>query len=420
MRVFTFCLTFITSLPVFGADWTGFRGPGGLGISSEADFPKEWSPEKNIQWRTPLPGPGNGSPIVVDGKVLVLCAEDQGQKRSTLCFDRQTGKELWKQTVSFPEVEETHKTNPFCPSTPTSDGDVVVVWHRSAGMHCYDLDGDTLWSRDLGRFDHIWGGGSSPILFENMVIQLCGPGERTFVVALDKKTGETLWQTPTEPGGSDSSNGRYIGTWSTPVLVTVDGQPQLLVPFHTRLAALDPKSGKELWTVSGLSFKKGDLIYTSPMVENGIAVIMGGFNGPAFGLTIGGEGDVTDSHRLWHSGEQANPQRIGSGVVLGGYLYMANADNPGSLECLDIKTGEQTWSVRRTDDGPHWGSVVAAGDTLYVTGQRGTTRVFRANPKEYELIAENDLKEQSNSTPALSDGDIFLRTWDALYCISGG
>lgn len=400
------------------ADWPAFRGPQGNGISSESGFPTEWSRDKNVKWRVPLPGPDNGSPIVVGNKVLVLSGADQGKQRSALCFDRETGQQLWQQTVGYDKVEETHKTSPWCPSTPASDGKIVAVWHRSAGMHCYDLDGNALWSRDLGEFHHIWGGGSSPVLYKNLIIQLCGPGERTFVIALDKQTGETVWQTENEPGGSASDKGRYVGTWSTPVLIDVSGQTQLLVPYHTRVAALNPENGQELWWVSGLSHKKGDLVYTSPMVSDGVAVIMGGFNGPGFGLKLGGSGDVTESNRLWHSGEAATPQRIGSGVILDGKLFMPNADNPGSIECIDIRTGERLWEVPRTKDGPHWGSMVAAGDILYVTGQTGVTRVFKANPRELELIAENDLGEQSNSTPALSNGEIFLRTFGALYCIA--
>ena len=399
-------------------DWPGFRGPQGTGISAESGFPIAWSPEMNVKWRTPLPGPGNGSPIVVGNRVFVLCAEEEGKQRSTFCFDRETGEQLWKETVRFSAVEETHKTNPYCPSTPVSDGERVAVWHRSAGMHCYDLDGKTLWSRDLGTFEHIWGGGSSPIIYRDMVIQLCGPGERTFLVALDKTTGETRWQTPNEPGGSRSNQGRYVGSWSTPVMISVDGQDQLLCPLHSRVAAYDPLTGEELWMIDGLSSERSDLAYASPMVGAEHALVVGGFGGPALGFKLGGSGDMTASNRLWRKSEPRNPQRIGSGVLMGDNVFLANADGAGSFECLDINTGEQRWVEQRTSDGPHWGSVVSADGKLYVTGQKGITRVLSANPESYEVLAENDLGEQSHSTPALSDGEIFLRTWEALYCIA--
>lgn len=400
------------------ADWPAFRGPDGNGIATGEGYPTEWSTEQNVKWRTPLPGPGNGSPIVIGQRVFVLCAEDQGQQRTTYCLDRKDGKILWQDTVEFDRVEETHKTNPFCPSTPVSDGEHVYVWHRSAGMHCYDLEGQKIWSRDLGEFHHIWGGGSSPVLFQNMVIQLCGPGERTFLIALDKKTGETIWQTPNEQGGSASEKGKYIGTWCTPVLVDVKGQTQLLCTMHSRVVAYDPSTGEELWYITGLSTDRGDLAYTSPMVKDDYAVIAGGFGGPAFGIKLGGSGDMTDANRLWFQDKPRNPQRIGSGVMIGDDWFMANADNQGSIECVNFKTGEQLWKVKRTEDGPHWGSLILADGLMYVTGQNGITRVFKPNRDMYEEVAENNLGEQSNSTPAFSDGEIFLRTFQAVYCIS--
>lgn len=170
--------------------------------------------------------------------------------------------------------------------------------------------------------------------------------------------------------------------------------------------------------MTGLSGNQGDLCYTSPMLGKNHGVIMGGFGGPAFGLKLGGSGDTTSQNQLWIHNEKRNPQRIGSGVIIGDFLYMANADTPGSLQCLNILTGEQQWQEPRTSEGPHWGSLVLADGFLYVTGQNGITRVFKPNSASYEHVAENDLGEHSNSTPAFSRGEIFLRTWNALYCVS--
>lgn len=402
---------------VSAVDWPAFGGPHGNGTTAESGFPTHWSPENNIRWRAPLPNPDNGSPIVVNGKVFLLSAAEGGRQRSVIAFDRSDGKQLWKKTVAFDKPELTHKTNPHCPSTPASDGQRVVVWHRSAGMHCYDLEGNVLWSRDLGEFHHIWGGGSSPVLYKDMVIQLCGPGERTFVIALDKRTGETLWQTPNEPGGSSSEQGKYVGTWSTPSIIGVDGQDQLLVPLHSRVVAYDLQSGQELWMIDGLSSEKGNLAYSSAMIGDGIGIVLGGFGGAGFGFKLGGAGDMTTTHRLWHH-TGSNPQRIGTGVIVGAHLFMANADGPGSIQCLEVLSGKETWNERRPSEGPHWGSIVSAGGNLYVTGQKGMTRVFKPNPARDEVVAENDLGEPSNSTPAFSEGEIFLRTSKALYCVA--
>jgi outer membrane protein assembly factor BamB len=247
------------------------------------------------------------------------------------------------------------------------------------------------------------------------VVQLCGPGERTFLTALDLQTGETLWETP-EPGGSSADGQPWVGAWGTPVIVQVDGQQQILCGLPTRVAAFDPENGSVVWSVEGVSSGQNDLIYTSPLVSGDLAVVMGGFNGPAFGTKLGGQGDVTETNRLWRV--QRNPQRIGSGVVIGKHVFMANADDPGSIQCINIETGDVLWEERRTPDGPHWGSVVLADGRLYVTGQKGITRVFKPNPERYEVLAENDLGENSNSTPAISDGEIFLRTFRHLYCIA--
>ncbi|MCA9090127.1 MAG: PQQ-binding-like beta-propeller repeat protein, partial [Planctomycetaceae bacterium] len=370
-----------------GDDWLRFRGPNGQGEAT-GNYPLKWSPNENIKWRTELPGPGNSSPIVVAGRVIVTQATDEGKHRHLISFDRNTGKEQWRQTVSFDTVEETHKTNPYCSASPVSDGERVICWHWSAGMHCYDLNGKPLWSRDLGKFHHIWGEGGSPIIHGDSVYQICGPGERTFVVALNKHTGEVRWQSPIEPGGSASAKGRYIGTWSTPVIVSVDGQEQLLCALHQRTVAYDLKTGKELWTTLGISGGRGDLVYTSPLVDESEAFIFGGFGGPMFGFRLGGSGDVTESNRMWHIEKEWHPQRIGSGVILGDHIYMANADNPGSVQCFDRQTGATLWEERRTSAGPHWGAIVRNGNRLYVQGQKGALHVLAANPRQFELLAD--------------------------------
>ncbi|MEZ6058458.1 MAG: PQQ-binding-like beta-propeller repeat protein [Planctomycetaceae bacterium] len=404
--------------PLSAGDWQEFRGPGGRGIVEAGGYPSTWSKETNIKWSVPLPDAGNSSPIVSKGRVFVTCATDSGRQRSLHCFNRQTGATLWVRTVEFAAQEETHSTNPHCAPTPVTDGERVVVWHGSAGIFCYDFAGELLWKRDLGLFHHVWGYASSPILHEGKVLQLCGPGERQFLCALDLKTGETLWQHD-EPGGSASKSGRYIGSWATPTIITVDGKPQVLCGLPTRVAAFDPSSGKLLWYCSGVSSDRSDLMYTSPLIGDNFAVAMGGYTGPAMGFELGGNGDVTASNRKWHDGDKPNnPQRIGSGVIVGDVLFMANANDQGSIECKEVKTGKTLWTVRRTADGPHWGSTIFADGRLYAAGQAGVIRVFAPNREAYEEIAVNDFGEQMHATPAFSDGEIFVRTYKHLYCIA--
>jgi outer membrane protein assembly factor BamB len=406
------------AMPIGAEDWNAFRGPRGDGVSTDTGFAQQWGPEKNIRWKAALPGPGNGSPIVSAGKVFVTCAQDpsEGKQRSLYCFDRKTGKELWVRTVDFDKVMPTHKTNPYCATTPACDGERVVVWHGSAGVFCYDLDGKQLWSRNLGEFEHIWGYASSPVIDGDRVYLNCGPGKRVFVTALDRKSGETLWENgePGEGDGQRNDAGKYMGSWSTPIVTTVDGQKQVICSLPTRVIGYDPASGKVLWYCKGLRGAKGDLSYSSPVIAGDICIATGGFGGPAIGFELGGKGDITDAARLWR--REKNPQSIGTGVAVDGFLYRPNA-GPGTIECLDIKTGETVWQDRAAGAN-HWGSVVQAEGLLYIANQKGTTLVFKPNPEKYEQVAQNELDEPSNSTPAFSDGDIFLRTFGHLYSIS--
>ncbi len=393
------------------ADWPAFRGPHGDGVSSETKVPLEWGPEKNIKWKIPLPNKGNSSPIVSKGKVFVTCATDGGKQRGLFCYDRVTGKELWSKLVTHEEQDPTHETNPYCGSSPSANGKRVVVWHGSAGVHCYDYDGHELWSRDLGVFRHIWGYGSSPVFVGDRIVLNCGPGDRTFVIALAAADGKTLWQQD-EPGGvsGEKKGDAWIGSWSTPVAAKIENREQILVSLPEHLNAYDPQDGKILWTCEGLD----KLVYTSPVVGDSVIVTMGGYHGPAMGLTPGGSGDITDSNRLWRE-TKSIPQRIGTGVIVGKFLYMAN--EPGIAQCIDSTTGKEVWKARLADSSI-WASPVLAGERLYVTNQAGTTIVFRANPEKYEELAQNKLDEPSNSTIAISNGEIFLRTTEHLFCIA--
>jgi len=324
------------------------------------------------------------------------------------CFSKTDGKQLWVKTVDYPVKEPTHPRNPYCGSTPAADGKHVVVWHGSAGVHCYDYDGKELWSRDLGTFRQIWGYASSPVLYGDSVLLNCGPGINSFVIALSLEDGHTLWKAD-EPDGADDHNpkGDWVGSWATPVVAKVDGLDQVLVPQSRHVKAYDPKTGKVLWTCGGT----GNLAYADVMPGDGVAVAASGYTAPAIGFKLGGAGDVTAANQLWRV--EKNPQRVGSGVVLGKYLYMVS--EPG-FSCIELLTGREVWK-ERPEGQTFWASLVSAGDRLYVTSQQGVTYVFAADPTQFRLLATNDIGEGSNSTIAVSDGQIFLRTFKSLYCI---
>ncbi len=393
-------LTIALLLAPFSAladDWPQFRGPQGNGASAETAFPLEWGPQKNVRWRTPLAGSGSSSPIVSKGRVFVTVAEDKGKKRSLLCLDRKTGAVLWTKTVTHDAAEPTQQDNPYCGSTPCADADCVVVYHSTAGIHCYDLDGKHLWYRDLGRFAHMWGYGSSPILHGDRVFLNRGPGERTYLVALDKKTGATLWQAD-EAGGSDS---KWIGSWATPVVVKAGDKDQLVVGYPDHVKAFDPASGKVLWTCEGL----GKLVYADVVVADGIGVATGeDEGGNSIGFRIGGE-------RLW---SRPRAMEVGTGVIVAGHLW--TVDNGGFIRCTEAATGKEVLK-ERLEGGAAWSSIVSAGKKHYVTSRSGDTLVLKLDGQAVQVLSVNKLGEPTNATPALSDGEIFLRTGKALYCI---
>jgi outer membrane protein assembly factor BamB len=287
-----------------------------------------------------------------------------------------------------------------------------VVSLGSAGVVCYDVAGKQLWHRDLGEFIHIWGTASSPVIHGDLVYLWCGPGERQFLVALKKSTGDTVW-THDEPGGKsglkDKGNTEWVGSWSTPVVVKVNGREELILTVPHKVKGFDPKTGTELWHCNGL----GPLVYTSPVVsDDGVVLAMSGFHGAALAVRAGGRGDVTKTHRLWHHAER-NPQRIGTAVVLGGRAYMLNEQGFGS--CFDLKTGKDLWNQERLT-GPVWGSAVAAAGRLYVTNTSGETLVLKPGDKP-EVLAKNKLGERVLASPAVSDGDIFIRGYKHLWCV---
>ena len=408
-------LATLLTLPAFAGDWPQFRGPHGDGKSAEAEAPLEWGPEKNVVWRTALPTPANSCPIISNGRVFVTSAAEEGKKRSLLCFDRKNGDLLWTRTVTIDEVMPTHKTNPYCGSTPVANGKCVIVWHGTAGLFSYDFDGNELWSKKHGEFRHIWGYASSPIIHDKKVILHAGPGKRVFLTALDLESGKTLWETdePVKGDGSYNEKKKYIGSWSTPVIAQVDGNDQIICAMSTRVNGYNPVDGKIIWSCDGLIGKKGELAYSSPVLAGDLCVQIGGFNGPEIGFKIGGKGNLTDKQRLWRNSK--SPQSIGSGVYVNGHIFIPDADR-GAIRCIDPKTGKNTWSEKT--GGPNfWGSIVMAAGRLYVTNQEGETIVFAPNPEQFEKLAANDLAEASNATPSFSNGQVFIRTREALYCI---
>ena len=353
-------------------DWLQWRGPKGTGQSDEKGLPLTWSQTENVKWKVKLDGPGNSSPIVVGQKVFITHAPAESKLRGIQCYDRNTGELLWKHQVTYAEPELTHNTNPYCAASPVSDGERIVAFYGSAGLYCYDLAGKVLWQKDLGKVEHIWGFGSSPIIYQNLVIHNFGPGLNAFVVALDKQTGSEVWR-KTFPGQTSEKIDEYRGSWTTPVVHREGDRDVLLLALPETLRAVDPKTGDEIWSCGGLSNK---LVYASPIIAGDIIVTMCGYGGPAMAVRSGGKGDVTQTHRLWHQETPKPPQRVGTGVVVGSHVYLLNSN--GAAWCLDPATGEKKWDERL--GGESWCSMVHVDGRIYISNKAGTTYVLEPNP----------------------------------------
>lgn len=411
----TLCTLLSLSIPALALaeNWPQWRGPQGTGVSPESNLPLEWSPTKNVRWKAKLPERGNSTPIVWGDKIFVTQSIEKEQRRTLLCLDRADGKVLWQAGTAYAAPEPTHPTNPFCSASPVTDGERVIAWFGSAGVFCFDFDGKQLWHRDLGVQEHEWGYAASPVIHGDLCYLNFGPGKSEFVVALDKRTSQDVWRydLPRPMPEQLKRDDNLRGSWSTPLLINAGGREELILTLPEQVMAFAPRTGEPLWTAGGL----GSLVYTSPMWGDGVLVALGGYHRACVAVRPGGSGDVTASHVVWQ--QPKSKLRLGSGVIHQGHIYVN--DMQGIAQCLDLKTGESVWEERLTaaGTGDTWSSMVLTADgRLYMLNQAGETFVLKASPK-YELLATNPLGEDTNSSTVISNGEIFLRTHEHLWCI---
>ncbi len=398
-----FAALLFLATPLAADNWPQWRGPTGQGFCAEKDLPLTWSQNENVKWKIDLEMQGNSTPVVWGERIFLTQATTEGKVRSLLCFARDDGRKLWQRDVPYDKPERNWNKNWYANASPLTDGERVVVTFGSAGMVCYNFAGEELWKRtDLGEWQHAFGNGASPVFYGDLVIQWCGPNEkgRNFLLAAKKATGETVWE-------YDEKN----GSWGTPIVVNHGDRDQLLLSTVPHLKSFDPKTGDVLWYCEGLN----KYAYASPLfsAEHGIAVAMSGYNGAALAVKVGGEGDITAS-RLWD--HPNNIQRVGSGMIIGDHCYLVEEN--GVPHCYELQTGKQVWELdKRPSGGTTWGSMVHAEGRLYVLMRSGKTLVFAAQP-QYELLATNDIgPAETNSSLAISNGDVFLRTFKHLWCI---
>ena len=402
-------LIFVSPGRLAADNWPTWRGPAGDGISLETEFPLHWSPTDNVVWRTPLPEPGNSTPIVWGDRVFVTQPMDKGRRRTLVCFDRLSGKQLWQSGVDAVEMERSHDTNPYCSPSPVTDGERVIAWFGSAGLVSFDFAGEIEWQRPLGKIDHVFGYGASPVIRGDYCFLNFGPGRNEFAVAVNKQNGEVEWRVDfakSDENQAASGNDIY-GTWSTPVVV----DDQVIFCVRGSVLALDAATGNQLWICRGL----GPQMKSSPIVGDGVVVAFGGKDSSSLAVRLGGSGDVSESHLLWR--KEVAKSRLGTGVIRDGYVY-TNRSN-GIIECMELETGTVMWEERlrgTSTNGATWSSLFLASGKIFAINQASDVFVVNASPT-YKRLATNSLGEHTNSTVAGSQGNLFIRTHDALWCL---
>ena len=407
----TFLAVIAISVPATAGNWPAWRGPDATGISSESGLPTHWSASDNVDWKVPLPEPGNSTPIIWGDRLFLTQSIDGGKRRALIAFNRNTGTVEWQEEVACNVEETTHRQNPPCSASAVTDGKTVYANFASGGILACTVDGKKLWHRDLGTVLSRWGNGGSPILYGDLLIVFHGPGKPSILYGLDKTTGRTVWTSE-----ETAINSPVFGSWATPLIVKTASRDEMIMPLPGGkiggpgwFKAYDPASGKTLWQIDGL----GNEVYAMPIVgvRGNIVVGISGHNGPTMAIRPGGSGDSTESHLLWRTTSK-NPQRVGSGVIHDGHLFLADAT--GILQCLDTATGELVFRERL--GGNLWGSILLADDRLYISNLEGDTYVVKA-AAEFELIAKNSVGEATYAAIAPAHGKLFLRTHKQLYCI---
>ena len=412
MRKLGVLAVFLFSLTVAQANWPQWRGPALNGVSNEKNLPLNWTPEENVVWKVPMSGVSGSTPIVWRDRIFLNAAS--GDNLELWCVDKVKGEVLWKKPLGGGNVKM-RKHNMSSPS-PVTDGRNVYVMTGTGVLAAYDFNGKDVWSRDIqkeyGQFGLNWGYSSSPLLFEDslyvQVLHGMKTDEPSYVMRIDKKSGKTLWKVDRPTNAIKESPDSY----TTPALLRYGKVTEIVITGGDCVTGHDPATGKELWRANGLNPDNNPYyrIVASPIVFNDIIYAPTRVK-PLLALKAGGRGDITSSHVLWST---ANGPDVPTPVTDGKYFYIVN--DRGIMWCLDAKTGAELYAQQRIKPGTYSGSPVLADGKIYVTNEEGLTTVVAAGPK-FEVLAENPLNEYTLSSPAISDGRIYIRTTGHLYAI---
>lgn len=393
-------------------NWPDWRGPSADGHTDATELPLQWSDSENVAWKAAIHDIGHSTPVIWDGQVWLTTAKEDGTELYAVAYGLESGAVVHDVTVF--EVADPQRINPhntYATPSPAIEAGRVYVHYGSLGTAAIDTaSGEVLWRRNDLPCEHMQGPASSPVLFEDLLILHFEGTEAPYIVALNKATGETVWRYDRPKALYEGVRGVWIKSYQTPVLVPVDGVPQMLSNGALMVTGHNPRTGEEIWRVR----YRDDSTISRIVTGNGLYFInTGGSPGKSelWAIRPGGEGDLTESHVVWTMTEDAPHES--SPVLVGDWLFTLS--DRGILNCLNAATGAVQWTQELP--GHYSASLLAAGERIYLSNKDGRTTVIAAAP-EYQELAVNQIDGELWSSPAVSGNRLLLRTKTHLYCIA--
>lgn len=386
--------------------WPQFRGPGGQGHAPQAEPPTTWNERENVAWKTPIHGRGWSSPVVWDDQVWLTTATEDGKEMYALCVDRRDGSIVHDLHLFHNDKpDDTRTFNSYASPTPVIEAGRVYIHFGSYGTACLNsADGSVIWKRRDLQCNHWRGPGSSPILFENLLIVHFDGYDYQYIVALNKETGETVWKKDREIDYL-SNDGDLRKAFSTPLVIDAVGRTQLISTCANGALSYDPRTGEVFWKVHFENHSAA----ARPLFDGGLVYINTGFaKAELLAMRPDGSGDVTDSHVVWKRSKSVGSQP--SALLVEGLIYLIH--DAGIVSCIDAATGEEIWLKRV--GGNFAASPILAGGRIYLCNREGETHVL-APGREYSELAKNNLDDGCMASPAALGSSLFIRTGTHLY-----
>ncbi len=385
----------------YSQDWPQFRGPAGQGHASEAALPVEWSETENLMWKIPVPGQGWSSPVVADGRIWLTTAivDQEVASLRAIAFDVETGMEIVNSEVfHMTGAVLLNLKNSHASPTPVVEGDRVYVHFGAEGTAALTTSGEVVWTTAFPYVSQ-HGNGGSPILYGDLLIINCDGYDQSFVVAVDKNTGDVRWKTMRQEPFSQA--------YSTPLVIRVGERDQIVSVGAFQAVAYDPESGEEIWRVTYT--RDGFSNVPRPVYGDGLVYIVTGFQQPSLlAVRVDGTGDVSGTHIEWTRGRSI--PLTPSPLLVGDELYIVS--DIGVISCLDAATGEPHWQQRVV--GNYSASPAYADGRIYIMSEEGVTTVIEPG-REFRSLTTNRIDGWTLASMAIAQGSIFIRSHSHLY-----